>query len=348
MADALLLVDMVGNVTKANRAAEALLGLNVHQITGTPISRVLGIPGVPSTPSELLERYAGNRYLEADFVTQDGRRVPLGINCDLVRDKRRNLTGLLLVVRDLTERKRAEITERLAATGRLAASIAHEINNPLEAVTNLLFLANSDPSVSESVQRYLNHADQELGRVVQIAQQTLRFYRDTTSPVPTNIPQVLDSVLDLYSRKMSYKKLRIERRYQAVTEIYSLLGEVRQVFSNLLANAIDASSDECKLVLRVKPGREWKHGRGIGIRVTIADQGTGIPAALRTRVFEPFFSTKQDVGTGLGLWITKSLIEKHGGSIRFRSSIQPGRTGTMFSVFLPTRPSPTAAHGGLS
>jgi signal transduction histidine kinase len=247
-----------------------------------------------------------------------------------------------VILRDISERKRAEdalrTSEKLAATGRLAATIAHEINNPLEAVTNLMFLAKNDPGLPPPVRDHLDLADQELGRVSHIARQTLGFYRDSSSPVPIKLSEVMDGILQLYTRRIAYKNLQVERRYQTQAEVFGLIGEVRQVFSNLLVNAMDASSKNGRIIVHVAPWRDPKRPARRGVRVTVADQGSGIPAALRSRVFEPFFSTKRDVGTGLGLWVSRALVEKHEGQIRFRSSTTPGRTGTVFSVFLPADP----------
>jgi signal transduction histidine kinase len=253
-----------------------------------------------------------------------------------------------VILRDISEKTRAEealrTSEKLAATGRLATTVAHEINNPLEAVTNYIFLAKSQPSLPDAIHQYLDEADRELRRVTLIAQQTLAFYRDTTSPVQVNLSGIVSDVLELYSRKITYKNLRVETRYDTIGEICALLGEIRRVFSHLIANAIDASPERGKIVVHIAATRDWRDSERLGVRVTIADQGIGIPPALRPRVFEPFFSTKQMVGTGLGLWVSKSLIENHGGQIRFRSSVRPGRTGTVFSVFLPSSAGTIASH----
>jgi PAS domain S-box-containing protein len=242
-------------------------------------------------------------------------------------------TRMIGVDMDITERKLAEEalrnSEKLAATGRLAATIAHEINNPLEAVGNLVFLLQQDSEMSGTAKGYLEMADQELERVTHIARQTLGFYRDTSSPVRVNIRELLLDVLRLFERKMKYKSLVADLRVEEGLEIHALQGEIRQVFSNLLANAMDACSTPCVISLRAhavkREGKEF-------IRITIADRGHGVPAATQRNIFLPFFTTKKDVGTGLGLWVTKSMVEKHGGRISFRS--QDGH-GTVFSVLLP-------------
>lgn len=240
---------------------------------------------------------------------------------------------------DITTRKQAEEalrrSETLAATGRLAATMAHEINNPLEAVTNLLYLACHDSEVSERARGHLLLADQELRRVSQLARQTLGFYRDTSSPKEIDVAQTLEDVLLVYDRKLQAKGLSVVKKYADQGNVVAVVGDVRQVLSNLVANAIDACADGGTLVLRVARSRDWKSDGRTGIRVVIADNGCGISEEQRARIFEPFFTTKRDVGTGLGLWITNSIVEKHGGSIRFRTPSSTAPTGTVFSVFLP-------------
>lgn len=238
---------------------------------------------------------------------------------------------------DFTDRKRAEEalrnSEKLAATGRLAATIAHEINNPLEAVTNFIFLAKGYQDLPPPVKRHLEIADQELARVTHIAQQTLGFYRDTTAPVRVDLAGLLDDVLLVYQRKLGYKSLRLKTDYRPGLYLSGFRGELRQVFSNLLANAIDACHEDDHLWLRARKATNPRT-RTAEVRVTIADSGCGMPETVRTRLFTPFFTTKQEVGTGLGLWVTHGIIAKHGGTIRFRTNVGP-RHGTVFMVALP-------------
>ena len=235
---------------------------------------------------------------------------------------------------DVTERKRAEDalrnSEKLAATGRLAATIAHEINNPLEAVTNFIFLARRNPGMPDNAKTHLELADRELERVSHIAQQTLGFYRDTSAPVTVSIRKSVDDVLRLFERKLKYKLLDVKVDVPTALEIQGLRGEVRQVLSNLLANAIDASRKEGTIRLRAR--RVARDGQEF-VRISLADGGQGIAQETKQKIFLPFFTTKKDVGTGLGLWVTKSMVEKHGGLIKFRST--SGR-GTVFTVMFPT------------
>ena len=256
-----------------------------------------------------------------------------------VRDAQNRIVRWFGTNTDITEQQRSQEalrqTEKLAATGRLAASIAHEINNPLEAVTNLVYLARKQPL---NVQKYLKLADEELDRIAQITKNTLGFYRDSASPSEVNISQILEEVQGLYGRKLLFKKITLRAEYGEDIKIVGFPGELRQIFANLIANAIEAISENGCLSIRAsKVSAGGASGRA-GVRVTFLDNGAGIPAANRKKIFEPFYTTKKDVGTGLGLWLTLGLITKHTGSLRLRSSVEPGKSWTAFSVFLPEQP----------
>ncbi len=233
---------------------------------------------------------------------------------------------------DMTERKLAEDalrrSEKLAAAGRLSATIAHEINNPLAAVTNLLFLARNSQNVHD-IHVAIDTADQELKRVAHITKQTLGFYKDTGTPSALNVAEIVEQVLSIYRRRIEARGIAVENQFfNNAVQIVANSGELRQVISNLISNAVDAMPEGGRLVLRVSATPTI-------VRVTVADSGVGIEPSATKRIFEPFHTTKTDVGTGLGLWVSRQLIEKHGGSIRFRSSTVPGRTGTTFSCTLP-------------
>jgi PAS domain S-box-containing protein len=256
-----------------------------------------------------------------------------------VRDDKGNVARWFGTNTDITEQRRAEEalrqTEKLAATGRLAASIAHEINNPLEAVINLVYLARKQP---ENARKYLELADQELERIAQITRNTLGFYRDSSSTKEVDISEVLGEVIALYWRKIQFKRISVRPDYGNGIKIVGFPGEIRQIFANLVANAIEALSAEGSLVIRASRVTLRDGSNRAGVRVTFLDNGTGIAPENRKKIFEPFYTTKKDVGTGLGLWLTLQLVEKHHGSLRVRTSVEPGRSWTVFSVFLPERP----------
>lgn len=223
--------------------------------------------------------------------------------------------------------------EKLAVVGRLAASIAHEINNPLEAVTNLFFLARNAHSLEES-QRYLEMAEQELARVAQITSQTLRFHKQQSAAAVTHVPDLVETVLALHSGRISREGLVLHSEVRPCRPLMCYAGEIRQVLANLIGNALDAMSNGGDLSVRVREATAW-NSTGSGIRVTVADTGDGMTAPTIKRLYEPFFTTKEAFGTGLGLWVSEGIVRKHGGTIRVRSRVEPGRSGTVFTVFLP-------------
>jgi signal transduction histidine kinase len=231
-------------------------------------------------------------------------------------------------------------SEKLAVTGRLAASIAHEINNPLEAVTNLLYLMHQDLS-PEQFKIYLADAEQELARVTEITKQTLRFYREPSQPIATDVPSVLDSVLKLYGSRLAAAGVtaRQEMRCESAV-VFSTPGELRQIFANIIGNAIDAMQRGGRMRIRVSDTCCTAAGRTgrsrCSVRVTIGDTGSGIPREVLPAIFEPFVTTKGETGTGLGLWVTSEIVKKNGWRIRVRSSRGRGRSGTVFSLVIPT------------
>jgi PAS domain S-box-containing protein len=244
--------------------------------------------------------------------------------------------------RDVSERKRTEAalikSEKLAVAGRLAAALAHEINNPLQAVINLMTLLKESPRLDTEDRAYAVKAEEELGRVVRLTQQALGFYREAILPRTVSLEEVINGVLDMYAKRIKAKDITVTRRYcSASATINSYPGEIRQVLSNLLVNAMEALSEGGTLIVCLRNSFNLKNPAIRGIRLTIADNGIGIPPHNAARIFEPFFTTKGDQGTGLGLWVANGIVNRLGGWIRMRSSVQPGRSGTCFSLFLPSR-----------
>lgn len=239
---------------------------------------------------------------------------------------------------DITQRKRTEealrSTERLAATGRLAATIAHELNNPLAAVANLLYLIENGEGGDTASKNYANIALQELHRASNIVKQTLSFHRDSHTPVPLKISELIDGILALYLPKMTTSHVSVEKRYEIAGDIRGFPGELRQVFSNLITNALEAMGRDGRLAIHIFPSENRRLHKS-GIRVVLADTGPGIPVNARRSIFEPFFTTKGEKGTGLGLWVTQGIVQKHGGTIRVRSNTRTNYSGTVFSLFFP-------------
>jgi PAS domain S-box-containing protein len=259
-----------------------------------------------------------------------------------------------IIVLDASDRKRSEEalrrTEKLAVTGRLAASIAHEINNPLEAITNLLFLLRNTNEMPDSAQKYLEMTENEVRRVSEITQQTLRFYRQPTQPARSSMADLLDSVISLYQSRLHALGMRVERDYDPALTLFCFAGEIRQVIANLIGNSIDASGPGGRLVVRARRSRDWMNAQQSGVRIVVADTGSGMEREIRQHIFEAFFTTKEATGTGLGLWVSHEIILKHHGRMHVRSRAANGSyaqatgSGTVFQIFIPDDPSRTNGH----
>jgi signal transduction histidine kinase len=269
------------------------------------------------------------RYL--DFVYQPRREADGSIS------------GIIVLGVDVTERRRAEQalrdSEKLAAVGRLASSIAHEINNPLEAITNLLYLASHEEKWSSGKQ-YIEIAQQELARVAAIATQTLGFHRRSTRPAKASVADLLDSAATLLQRRAINAGVTVEKKYQTREEIVGNPGDLRQVFANLISNSLDASHNGDRILLRTRAAKDRNTGEA-GVRITIADTGHGMSPETKARIFEPFFTTKDSTGTGLGLWVTAEILEKHRAKMRVRSSQSAEAHGTVFLIFIRTGEMPS-------
>ncbi|HEX4067676.1 MAG TPA: PAS domain S-box protein [Acidobacteriaceae bacterium] len=344
--DAIASKDLNGIVTSWNAAAERILGWKAEEIIGKPITTVIP-PELQSDEVEILRRIqAGERveHFETVRVTKSGERIDVSLTISPMRNAQGTIVGAAKILRDVTLQKKLESAlrtqERLAAVGRLAATVAHEINNPLEAVTNLIYLARQDPTVSEATRKCLIAADEELQRVSHIARQTLGFYRDTTFPVQVSIARAVGEILGIYERRFRNKQFDVRKDIPAGLTLCVLQGEFKQILSNLLSNAIDASGRGSRLDIRAWVAHHPVTGVA-GIRLVVADRGTGIPEEIRRRIFMPFFTTKKDVGTGLGLWIVRDLLVRKGGSILCRSKAasadqapEKSGSGTVMMIFL--------------
>jgi signal transduction histidine kinase len=224
-----------------------------------------------------------------------------------------------------------------AAMGKLAAIIAHEINNPLEVIANVFFLLRDHPSLDEGARTLAHIAEEEISRVRQIANQTLAFYRESGKPISISLNDVLDGVLEIYARSLKAHGVSVERKYNSNREILAFPVEIRQVFVNVIGNALQAMPEGGVLRIGVHDSSELvQDSRLAGIRVNITDTGMGIPAKYRDKLFQPFVTTKAEKGTGLGLWVSRGIVQKLGGAIRFRTGKIRGKTITSFSVFIPT------------
>ncbi len=321
--DGVIATDAAGRVTFMNPVAEALTGAKMADIVGRVIHEVFPIAHeqtgkVAANPvDEVLS--TGRIVAMANHTVlkrTDGKLTPIEDSAAPIRDDRHQLLGVVLVFRDATyERKAQEVlrkTEKLASAARLSATVAHEINNPLEAIFNLVFVAKSDPSAPPNVVSLLTRAEQELERVAHITRQTLGFYRDTSVPEAVDMAGVIESVLSLYSHKLLGKEITVHLHIDPCPPVYGLAGELKQAVSNLISNAADAVGMKGTISIKL---RTFPHDPQPMVQLVVEDDGPGIPAEHAERIFEPFFTTKQDVGTGLGLWVTQTIVDRHGGSI---------------------------------
>jgi PAS domain S-box-containing protein len=333
MTDGLAIRDREGRYTYFSEQGAEILGVDRDAVIGQIAWEVF--PGTKETKF----------YRESQRALETGRPVHfeeykpepngrwLECHCYPFED------GISVYFRDITLQKQSEEalrrTEKLAATGRLAASIAHEINNPLEAVTNSLYLALQDAALSTETRMYLKMAEQELARVSQLTTQTLRFHRQSVAAAEADLGELMDSAYELFASRFEACNIRIQREYQTGMTLFCRGDELRQVFANLLSNALDAMRHGGQLRIRIRKGHSWGRDASIGVRVVVCDSGTGIPPGLRKKIFEPFVSTKADTGTGLGLWVSEGIVKKHRGRISLYSHTGERQHGTVFSLFFP-------------
>ncbi len=317
-------------VQRCNRAMVQLLDRPYAQVEGRPFDELLREnfaverQALRDSPSVSVQR--GSRFFrlaKTPLADEDGVRQ-----------------GHILIVADVTPQKQAEeallLNERLAATGRMAHTIAHEINNPLEAITNLIYLAQHSDGLPAEALEYLNSAADEVSRVSQISRQILSFHRETKEPVRVPIAELLEDVLALSARTASDKRLTVHADLDRRLLVIGFPARLRQAFSNLVRNGIEAAPQGGMLRLRVSRATFRFLGASMpAVRVSIADNGSGIPLEFRTRVFDAFFTTKQQKGSGVGLWLTMAIVQEHGGRLQLRSSTRAGASGTVMSALLP-------------
>lgn len=349
--DAVIATDDLGKVTLMNPLAERLTGKTAEQAIGRSIQEIFPVTNdltgkVAENPVENVMKEGNPAGVPNHTVLHaDGRRIPIDDSAAAIRDEQNSLLGAVLVFRDMTtERKSQEMlrrTEKLSAAARLSAAVAHEINNPLEAVSNLIFLAKMNPGEPAAVVARLTMAEQELARVAHMTRLTLGFYRETNEPRPMELAQVMDSVLELYANKIRAKEITVDRGYNPCPPIKGVPGEMRQAMANLFSNAMDAAGNHGKIALQIDCKQE-RTGRVV--EVAVQDNGPGIPSEVMEHLFEPFFTTKRDVGTGLGLYVTRQIIERHGGTIEARPSGSiGGMRGACFVLRIPCDPEAQAA-----
>jgi PAS domain S-box-containing protein len=335
--DAIISKSLNGIVTSWNEAASRMFGYTAEEIIGQPIQRLIPEELRHEEEMILTKLRLGERidHYETTRLRKSGERFDISVTISPIRDDKGRIIGASKTARDISERKKVEQvlvqSEKLAATGRMAATVAHEINNPLESVMNLVFLARTSGSINKA-RGYLQTAEKELERVAHIVRQTLGYYRETTAPAQVDLRELLEDVLTVYQTKISTNRISVDCRFDTHRPIVVNKGELVQVLSNVITNAIDAMPQTG--VLHIQMG-ETTNSNKEGVEIVIRDSGTGIKKEHLSRLFEPFFTTKGNLGTGIGLWVARQLIEKQHGQIAITSCTDPENSGTTLSIFIP-------------
>jgi|HubBroStandDraft_4_1064222.scaffolds.fasta_scaffold08838_2 PAS domain S-box-containing protein len=333
--EAIIVRDMSGRIRFWNSGAESLYGWKREEVTGRDLHQLLHtVFPVSREETQSILQSAKSWHGNLTMRTRDGRELVVATRKVLNREG----DAILEIQRDITAQIQAEDAlrqaEKLAAMGRVAGIIAHEINNPLEAITNAFYLLSNHPSLDAEAKYYASLAEQELQRASHITRQTLSFYRDSKQPIAVSVPDLLDNVIELQQRSITVNRITLQRKYSSAGLVRGFPGELRQVFLNLIGNAIQAMPDGGTLRLRVADMAETQTRRR-GIAVSVIDTGGGIRKEDARRLFQPFFTTKSAKGTGLGLWISKGIVQKYEGRIDFRSCHTVSGACTCFRVFLP-------------
>jgi PAS domain S-box-containing protein len=337
--DGVIATDQNGHLTFLNPIAEELTGITTASAEGRnildifPIFNESTMAPVDNPVAKVIEQGRAMGLANHTVLRRpDGTLTPIDDSAAPIRDDNGKLIGVVLVFRDISNDRKTERVlrnaEKLGAAARLSATVAHEINNPLEAAVNLVYLARLDPHAPPTVIQQLSQAEQELERVAHITRQTLGFFRDNNEPEPIELESIVGSVFQLYSNKFLSKKIRIERHFGKCPPIRGVQNEVKQVLSNLISNAADAVAIGGTIIVTLRCVEEA--GRTT-VHLLIEDDGPGVANEHKERIFEPFFTTKQGVGTGLGLWVSREIIERHGGSIELAER-ENGSRGAAFSV----------------
>ena len=356
--EGIIVCDIQGKVELLNTVAEQLTGWSLADALHEPVDKIFHLvnestredletpatfPQLPVLPkSPTLDSLANHPIL----IRRDGTEIPINESEAPITDRDGKLAGVVIVFRDITEQRRAQTTllatEKLAVAGRLAATLAHEIHNPLDAVINLIYLLRSNPTAAETEQ-FLDLAGKELDRVAQISRAMLGMYRESKEPVAVNVEEMLNSILLLLDRQMRHAQVRLHTDFAPGAIITGYPAELRQVFINLLANAADAATPGTLIEVKTEICAERRRNprsseiepRPAGVSITITDQGEGIDAQILPKLFQPFFTTKGEQGTGLGLWVSQGIVQKHNGAISIKSSTDAQKHGTTVTVFLP-------------
>ena len=349
--DAIISKTLNGIITSWNSAAHKMFGYTDQEMIGQSILRLIP-EELHYEEDEILRKLRSRQRIDHYETTRrkkNGELFQVSVTISPVIDKSGKVIGASKIARDISDKKRVEKlliqSEKLAATGRMAAAIAHEINNPLESLINIIFLARQQSAPESRIHQLLITAEQELERVSHIARQTLGYYKDTGAPVSTHIHELIQNVLSVYNSKMLSSNIAVDSRFDDIPKISVSKGEMLQVFSNVIANAIDAMKQGGVLTIAT---RNVLSEAQPAIEIVIRDSGIGIDQHNLQHVFEPFFTTKGILGTGIGLWVAKQLVSRRGGHITIASSTTPKNSGTTVTVLIPFALPPYSLEGDLN
>jgi PAS domain S-box-containing protein len=334
--DVIVSKDLNGTITSWNDAATRVFGYSPEEMIGASILKLIP-ENLHSHEKTIIENIrAGRRieHFETVRLAKDGRLIDVSLTISPIKDQEGRVIGASKILRDVSSRKRIEQSllqaEKIAATGRMAATIAHEVNNPLEAVMNLLYLLRAKITDDEG-RNFLATAEDELGRVSHIAKQTLGYYREHAAASLASVSEIAEQALTIYEPRCTAAGIAVRRSIGSSTKIVLRRGEIMQVISNLIANSIYAMPNGGTLSLSVSDAS----GACDGVVLTVEDDGVGITPTDLPRVFDAFFTTRTTVGTGIGLFVAKQFVEGHGGRIDIESNCESDRHGTTIRVFLP-------------
>jgi PAS domain S-box-containing protein len=343
--DAVIACDEVGRVSFMNPIAEALTGWSSDEARGHSLKEVFHIVNETTrieveSPVDKVLRLGKIVGLanHTVLIAKDGAEVAIDDSGAPIWDRANRIAGIVLVFRDIGDRRKSEEalrrSEKLALVGRLSASIAHEMNNPLEGVTNLMYLIEQDSTLKPETRMYAQQASLELERVSKIATQTLRFAKRSSSAVPVRMEDILEGVFLIFTGRLATGMVEVVKRYRPTPPLVAHPNELTQIFTNLIGNAADALKGSGRLIVNIRSSRNWKTGQQ-GIAVTVADTAGGISEGVQDRIWEPFFTTKGEMGTGLGLWLVRDMVANNKGEVRLKSSTSMRRHGSVFRVFMP-------------
>jgi PAS domain S-box-containing protein len=341
--DGVWLLDSENRTAFVNRRLTEMMGYKQAEMMGRSVFDFSFPEDLPSKVKHLQKQRSEKEGFYDRLRRKDGSELWVLISANPVFGENGQLLGILGMMSDVTVLRKTEETlvrnEKLIAAGRLAATISHEVNNPLEAVINLIYLLKSE-AMSKQGEEYLKLAEKELQRVSAITKRTLGFFRETSAQSEFSLAELLDETIALYDQQFAARGIHVVKDYRCSGTVRGRRGEIQQVFANLASNALDAMNAGGVLTVKIA---EVNSDHGLGVQIRVADTGRGIAAPDLERVFEPFFTTKQDTGTGLGLWVSKEIIHKHGGAISATSATDNGKSGTQFMIFLPKSAAKDAA-----